>query len=253
MVLQADLDGGGEGGALVADDQWHQAKAPLKAMDDYAKVPHDLRLPAYVWLAPTSGWDVPHRTYVDRIEVTVGGDDPQIPRPAPESATHVRPRPGAQTGGPGWIWWEAEDAVQSNVLYGGALAPDTSNEQAILSNGAWLQWHGVPDPALDARWTVDLPEAGRYALWCRAMGETFRWRWNDGRWRPSTGGWTDERTIRGMGKYVLSVQWLCLGAVDLPAGKDTFAVTMDPDEGAVGFDCFLLTKGEFKPDGVKKP
>ena len=43
-VLEADLNAGGPGGALVADDQWHQAKGRVRKGPDYGRVPQEERM-----------------------------------------------------------------------------------------------------------------------------------------------------------------------------------------------------------------
>ncbi len=157
-AFEAALDAGGPGGTLIPDDRWHQARGPLVTAQDYdllsiAKEP----MACYVWLAPDGGWDVKHRTFVDRIEVaTTAGRlaaEPMIP-----PVEHVRPTPGAQTAGPGFVWWEAEDAVEHSFPPGGAMGPNNAREQRKLSNGMWLQYHNCA--GLRARWKVQVADPG---------------------------------------------------------------------------------------------
>jgi hypothetical protein len=252
-VLEGVLDGGGENGRLIADDQWHQARGVLRAAEAFGKVPQDKLLPTYVWLAPESGWNVAHRTYVDRAELVV--TEGPLKGTPPEPVRHVRPRPGTQTNGPGWVWLEGEDAVETNVGAGGALMPSTAAEQAMLSNGAWLQWHGSRD--LRARWEVSVPETGAYSVWYRGMGEPFSWRCDGGEWQATgseDAGWVDEVEICKVGDNVLSVLWLKVGDVQLAAGRHTLEALGTPEEGhAFSVDCWLLTRGEFTPHGIDKP
>ncbi len=168
-VLQAWLDGGGPEGQLQPDDQWHQARGLVEAAEAYDRAPKDMALTTYVWLEPEEGWDIGHRTYVERVELLVF-------QPPPPPAKRVRPRPGAQTDGPGWIWFEGEDAVQHRVPPGGAWAPQTEADQQLHSNGQWLQYHGGGD--LGLLWEVNVPEAGTYDFWCRANGTSFSWAWD---------------------------------------------------------------------------
>jgi hypothetical protein len=104
---------------------------------------------------------------------------------------------------------------------------------------------------------VKVPEAGTYRFWCRAMGEAFRWAWNDGVWGSCTtqSDWGYETKIRDMDIYELSVSWVCLGEVTLPAGKQLLRVRpVDEGEGScVGIDCWLLTRKPFTPNGADKP
>ena len=250
-VLQARLDGGGEGGRLIPDDQWHQARGLLAQAEGFEGAPPDRLLTTYVWLAPEEGWNQPHRTYVDRAEVVVEGD--LAGHPAPEPARRVRPRPGAQANGPGWVWWEGEDAVETTIQPGGACAPDTVEQQVKLSNGAWLQYHG--GPGLWATWEVEVPAVDTYSFWCRGMGSRFDWRWDDGEWQTcdEESGWTDEVRIRDQDIYELSVSWVRLADLDLAAGKHVLQVDRLPEDDAVGFDCWLLTREPFTPNGPDQP
>jgi hypothetical protein len=246
-VMEAALDGGGADGALLADDQWHQARGPLKAAEAYGKVPHDLRLLTYIWLRPEGGWGVKHRTFVDRAEVIVEGSPP-----APAPAVHVRPRPGAQVTGDGWIWWEGEDAVSHNLPPGGAVLPDTQERQAKLSNGDWLQHHGHPD--FTATWQVRLPKAGRYTLWVRACPMTFRWRWQEGEWQEykEDAAWQGGVSLWG-GPDTVEASWARLGEVTLPAGTQTLTVKAALPHDMIAIDCWVLTRKPFVPDGTAKP
>jgi hypothetical protein len=245
-VMEALLDGGGVVGSLVTDDKWHQARGTLQAAGDYAKLPHNERLVTYVWLAPAGVWDVKHRTFVDRIEVKVPGSGP-----APAPARHVRPRPGAQVTGDGWIWWEGEDATSSDVPAGGAFLPDTAAQQKLLSNGAWLQHHGS---GFTATWQVDVKQAGRYHLWYRGVEEPFRWQMGVGDWHECGTGtkWLDNVQCWPIGTNMVSASWADLGEVDLPAGQQTLTVKSLPDT-VLGVDCWLLTQRPFVPNGAAKP
>lgn len=252
-VLEADLDGGGFGGTLVPDDQWHQAKGRVRKCPDYARLPKDLSLVTYVWLAPTGGWNVAHRTFVDRAELIVLSEEKAGKEP-PTPVKHIRPRPGAQTNGDGWVWFEGEDATKSNVLPGGALLPDNTQQQDVLSNGAWLQHHANKGMAL--MWEVDVPQAGTYDFWCRAMPASFKWAWDAGEWNyaDEKSGWQDEVTIRWNSKNPLSVLWAKLGTVALTRGKHLLQVEEGhvPDD-VVAIDCWLLTTKPFTPHGAAKP
>jgi hypothetical protein len=251
-VLQAELDGGGNDGQLIADDEWHEARGVLIKSDEYDQVPEDKSVITFVWLKPRDGWDVPHHTYVDRVEIDVLTDE----EPPVEPARRVRPRPGAQVAGDDWVWWEAEDAVEHTFPPGGALLPHNVDEQAVLSNGAWLQFHGNVDQT--ARWEPSVPQAGSYTVWCRGVvfEEPFRWRSGGQPWQSWTGDQepVDTRTVRGTDdEWELTDGWYRLGQVDLPEGKQTFEMETSPGLLSLGLDCFLLTRGEFTPDGARKP
>jgi len=50
-VLQASLDGGGDDGHLIADDQWHEARGTIEAADAFEGAPKDESMSAaYLWL-----------------------------------------------------------------------------------------------------------------------------------------------------------------------------------------------------------
>lgn len=249
-VLEGLLDGGGEDGRLIADDEWHQARGLLLEAESYEKVRKNVLVPTYPWLVPVDGWDTPHRTYVDRLEIRVE-TGPLEGEPAPAPVRHVRPDPGAQTTGDGWVWWEAEDAVEHNFPPGGVFRRDTVEQQEKLSNGAWLQH---PDGGRKATWEVELDEAGKYALWCRGFwfAAPFRWRWNEGKWRtcPAEIMRADWVVVR---QVWLTNSWAHLGDVDLPAGANTLEVEVPPPGQSIALDCWLLTREPFTPSGPNKP
>jgi hypothetical protein len=250
-VLQAQLDGGGDDGRLIADDDWHEAHGVLIKSGEYDMVPADKMAITYIWLKPTDGWDMPHHTYVDRVEIDVLTDE----KPPIEPARRVRPNPGAQVAGDGWVWWEAEDAVEHTFPPGGAYLPYNVQQQAVLSNGAWLQIHG--NTGQTAKWEPSLAQAGSYNLWCRGMmrAEPLRWRFGTQAWRipAADGGPLDIRIVRDMDGRAVTDGWHRLGSVDLPQGKQTFEIEAPPELRSVALDCFLLTRDEFTPNGAKKP
>ncbi|MBM3472418.1 MAG: hypothetical protein FJX75_03995 [Armatimonadetes bacterium] len=251
-VLQAELDGGGGDGRLIADDEWHEARGVLAKSDEYDLVPADKRVITFIWLRPTDGWGVPHHTYVDHVEIDALIDE----KPPIEPTLYVRPKPGAQVAGDDWVWWEAEDAVEHTFPPGGALLPHNVEEQAVLSNGAWLQFHG--NEGQTAKWEPSAPQAGSYTLWCRGVvfEEPFRWRFGGQPWQSWAGDQepVDVRVVRGTDdEWELTDGWYRLGQVDLPQGKQTFEMETSPGLLSLGLDCFLLTRREFEPDGAKKP
>jgi len=248
-VLEGMLDGGGENGKIIADDKWHQARAVLQKGDGYDEMPQDKPLGSYIWLAPQEyGYDTPHRTYVDRVEVAVVSG-PLKGKPAPAPLRRVRPNPGAQMNGNGWIWWEAENAVKHTFPPGGAYRPDNAVEQKKLSNGSWLQYHGGEH---SAAWEVNVPEAGEYALWARGFWheEPIKWRWDEGEWHTSE--MDTKQDVRDAFWGMITVSWLNLGDVKLAAGRHRLEAEASMAE-QTAFDCWLLTKGDFAPNGVNMP
>jgi hypothetical protein len=251
-VLQAELDGGGDDGRLIGDDEWHEARGVLIKSDEYDMVPADKMVITFIWLTPMEGWDMPHHTYIDRIEIDVLTDE----EPPVEAARRVRPDPGAQVAGNGWVWWEAEDAVEHTFPPGGAYLPHNVTEQAVLSNGAWLQYHG--NTGQTAKWEPSVAQAGPYTLWCRGVifEEPFRWRFGAQPWQSWAGDQEplDTRLVRGTDdEWEVTDGWYRLGQVELSQGKQTFEIEASPGLLSVAIDCFLLTRDEFTPNGAKKP
>lgn len=252
-ALEAILDGGGEDGRLVADGEWRQARGMLRKGTDYDGLPQDVPLVSYVWLTPEGGWNTPHVTLVDRVEITVV-DGPLKGRQAPEPPRRVRPEPGRVTAGDGWLWWEAEDATDHDVPAGGAFQPSTSAQQGLLSGGAWLQYH--PDLEWSATWEIDVPEDGRYVLWSRNMGFDFAWNWDDEEPQACTAEtprveWV---LLRKQGEAEIELTWARLGEMELTKGEHTLHAAAPTDgEKGVGLDCWFLTSSPLVPRGAEKP
>ena len=254
QMLTAALNGGGEGGRLIADDRWHQAKGVLKKGTEYdvaaaATVP----TACFIWLRPTEGWDIAHTTYVDRVEaVVVSG--PQKGKPMPAPARHVRPVPGLQTDAPGFIMFEGEDIAGDPFPPGSAYLPDSADEQRLLSNGAWLQSAEVP--GAKTAWEFNVADAGSYALWARGFWFRggFRWRVDDGEWQTSG---PDRKIVNAVhyrdidakawGLPAVTVGWTSLGQVDLKAGEHKLQIECSQDAIGFAFDCWVLARGAFVP------
>jgi hypothetical protein len=255
QFLQCDLNGGGEDGRLIADDRWHKASGTLLEGGEY-DLAAGVTVPsaAYVWLRPTDGWDIPHRTYVDRVEVSVIGS-PNEGVIAPRPARRVLPSPGAQMDAPGMVMFEGEDVTDEPFPESSAYLPDNADEQRLLSNGDWLQSGGVAGAT--AAWDFSIAEAGRYALWAR--GFWYRGGW---RWRIDGGEWTvsgpDRELVNAVhyrdideeawGQPDINIAWTPVANVDLASGAHTLEI--EGMEGALGFgfDCWVLAKDAFGPE-----
>lgn len=249
-VLESVLQGGAQGGGLIADDEWRQAVGTLNKSAAYDQAAQDQSRPAYVWLVPKSGWNKPHRTFVDRIEISAGPGAAPLDSPPPPPPA-VTAKPGDPTKVPDWIWWEAEDSVEHDFPSNGYFAAGDAQEREKLSKGAWLQHH--ESGGRTAKWKVDVAGGGKFAFWCRKFWRhgPFRWRWNSLDWQTCGSGvaLADEVAIR----QHVSANWVFLGEVELPAGKHTLAMEMLPEAKAAAFDCWLLSRVPFIPDGANQP
>jgi hypothetical protein len=244
-ALQAVLDGGGPGGRLIADDRWHQAFGLLLAGDEYDQLMQDIHPRAcYVWLRANEGWDIAHRTYIDRVEAIVldeNGGEKIAPRPA----SRIRPSPGRQTDGPGWVWWEGEDALDYTGPPTDVFVPRTADAQSLLSGGAWVNKSRKTDLE-PLHYEITVAENGTHALWARGywkMG-SFRWRWDEGDWHTAS---PDVNTSHWAMLQVswLPVGWFCLGECELASGKHNLTVeTLEAPRG-LGFDCWVLARSAF--------
>jgi hypothetical protein len=255
-VLTADLDGGGEDGRLIADDEWHQARGVFGRGPEYETAAGGAApAAAFVWLRPTEGWDIPHTTYVDRIEAVVLSG-PMKDRPMPVPPCRVRRTPGAQISAPGLVMFEGENAVGEPFPPASPYMPHSAREQQLLSNGAWLQSAEVPGAV--AAWEFDVADGGRYALWARGFWYRggFRWRVGEGEWQMSGPnrdivGEVHYRDIdaEAWGQPGITVGWAPLGQVDLTAGRHTLEIECTEDALGFGFDCWVLARDAFRPTG----
>ena len=146
-VMEGMLDAGGKAGNLITDNQWHEAAATLVAVDQYEAAPKDQKLVVFLWLSPKAGWNKAHKTFVDRITlVTDDAGAAQMQRQARRPMREVAGKPGAQTNGANWIWFEAEDAVSHTFpAKGGAFAPANAVERGSRLRRARLPRGTSPD------------------------------------------------------------------------------------------------------------
>jgi hypothetical protein len=255
-VLVAELDGGGEQGRLIADNQWHQARGRLlKGADFDVAAPGKYMDACYVWIRATGGPGVEHKTYIDRIEAAIV-DGPRKGKKMPPPIRRVRPEPGKQLDAPGLILWEGENAIEHTFTPGGLYVPNHADQQGLLSNGAWL--HELAAEGKTVAWEIRAPRPGKYTLWARGFWYegAFRWRIGKGKWQTSG----PDRKISNAVKYIdsdadawgvsaLMIGWTCLGEVYVSSGTNRLEVQCL--DGAVGhaFDCWALAKGPFAPTG----
>ncbi|MEM7578097.1 MAG: hypothetical protein AAF328_11570 [Planctomycetota bacterium] len=169
----------------------------------------------------------------------------------------------AKPNDPGYLWWEAETPVATNVPNGSPFAPGTGGDFTALSAGNWLS--GIHKPGQDpfaAAYRLEIPAAGEYTLWARKFWKhgPFEFRFGKQAWQTVDRDNTliDSATIR---KH-LGANWVAAGTVTLDAGQTIFAwkqtdLVAGKDEG-FALDAFLLTRNDgphagFVPAGKNKP
>ena len=158
------------------------------------------------------------------------------------------------------VWWEAEDATDTNLLEHSWLEMDAKAREG-LSGGDWLTlMHKVdsPTPAEGryfARYEVRVPEASRYHLWSREWPRSIalpnRWRFDDQPWQEAVAEVPQEDRVNLASNRAAG--WSRYGAVALEAGQHIFELEIEPREGNATFDCFLLCRGKFEPAGKQQP
>ncbi len=157
--------------------------------------------------------------------------------------------------GPGYVWWEGEDAVSSN--FGPPDAFLSTGMAGICSNDAWLtaSVDAAPAGGLLATWRVQVPDAGRYHLWARVGYRPWcgnQWRFDDGDWRDSKDDYSFWQDVY-LAQY-RPTTWTQFGIVELKPGVHTFQVRFPEGEKVFqGFDCFVLATRDFVPLGKYRP
>jgi hypothetical protein len=147
----------------------------------------------------------------------------------------------------GEVFWEAEDASDTNMKTDGPYRPLTPQEVEKISGGKWFNGR-VGDEALFAEYPIKVPTAGTYQFYTRKYWQhgAFRWRVDDGAWHDVTKvDLLDTVVIR---EYV-PISWVQLDSVTLTAGNHTIRIEVvnDPTyqfSKTYGFDCFLLTPSQ---------
>ncbi len=179
---------------------------------------------------------------------------------------HTRPRivvlswmvlavPACLQAGDAWLWWEGEDAVETNMTTRHAFSPEGKIQQDVLSGGKWLgSPASKPNPEYFARYEIQIPDSGEYAFYVRKFWKhgPFRFRFDDGPWQkvPRETALLENQSLRTH----LTASWVRAGTVKLEKGKHTMRVELLPSENkAACFDAFLLTQRPFQPRGKLKP
>jgi len=150
-----------------------------------------------------------------------------------------------------YIWFEAEDAVSHTFPESNAFAVNTPAEKDVLSGGTWIQTN--KGAGATAKWEVNVSKEGEYEFWGRMFWKhgPFKWSWNDGEWKTCGKDrvLADGVTIRTH----LGANWVPLGKVKLPAGKNTLKIEVLSGAKAIALDCWMLTTDPFTPNGKMKP
>jgi len=156
------------------------------------------------------------------------------------------------------VWWEGEDARQTNLRRDFEFSPRSDAEREKLSNGAWIGADGVrKGQALFADYGVSVLRSGTHYLWVRKFYThgAFRWRFDEAPWRTSPADRTfleDSVPVR----RGVEANWVYLGIVDLSEGDHSFRIELLAKEGesaTSGIDCFVLSGGAFTPRGTTRP
>lgn len=156
------------------------------------------------------------------------------------------------------VWREGENAIATNFREHPWLEMN-AEEREGLSGEDWLTLmhkQEYPKPAEGhyfARYRVQVEQTSQYHLWVRKLtgGSTIRWRFDNSPWReagkeiPCT-----DQTLLARDRVAL---WCRFGIVKLDAGEHIFEIEIPAEPGTAAFDCFLLYRGRFTPEGERKP
>jgi hypothetical protein len=157
-----------------------------------------------------------------------------------------------------WIWVEGEAATETNITRHPWYHGETKKDQ--LSGGDFLAHFNDQGPGR-ASYRVEVPSAGDYTLWIRANPVQSRMSFsvNNGPAQPIDMGANplDNTNIASNNAPDLRfLAWLRAGQITLPAGPQTIAFSFEGkvDQNFHGsLDCFVLTRGDFRPMGAAKP
>ena len=164
----------------------------------------------------------------------------------------------ATAAAPDFVWWEGESAAKTNFPAKSWFSASTFPARAdLLSGRKWLSNSGkrTGDEAF-ATYNLNVPATAKYFLWTRKFWKhgPFRWRFDSGTWR------TCGRDIALADSVSLKkhtcANWVYLAAVDLIKGAHLFELRLLAGKGeslTAAFDCFVLSRKTFTPNGKLKP
>ena len=157
-----------------------------------------------------------------------------------------------------YIWWEAENPVETNFPANSPFRASTFPDRADqLSGNDWLSAGGPRGKdTLFAKYQITVPKAAQYSFWVRKFWThgPFRWRFDQSDWQicDTSFGFSDDTPLRTF----VNANWVALAKVNLTAGPHRFELQLLAREGedtTAGFDCFILTPNIFIPTGKLKP
>ena len=157
-----------------------------------------------------------------------------------------------------FIWWEAEQTSATNFPKTSDFSPSTFPDEASeLSAGDWLSVSGKRGAdVLFATYHIEIPADGPYHFWTRKFWKhgPFQWRVGQSPWQTCDRNvaLADETLLR---KFVCA-NWVSLGSIDLKHGQQTIEIRLLAGAGedvAAAFDCFVLSRDLFTPNGKLKP
>lgn len=150
------------------------------------------------------------------------------------------------------VSWEAEAAASTTLESDGRFSPETEQQAAVLSGGAWLNGQDYPEGAF-AEYHVQVPADGEYHFFVRKFFHygPFRWKWDEGEWSKTNAkmkmlDWMPMRRL-------VYLAWVDLGKVTLSAGPHTLSIELLQGKDyrydlIYGIDAFLLTTESDAPE-----
>ncbi len=159
-----------------------------------------------------------------------------------------------------YVWWEGENPASTNFPARSYFSPQDAREADAYSAGGCLSRDHAG--ASSAGYTLQVPQAGAYALWARTVAgrAPFSWRFDQGQWQgpgavlEAVDGIVVTCQSDSTGGRYFALAWAQLGSVTLSAGSHTFELRLAPDAPAgVAIDCFNLVQGDWRPFGRMKP
>jgi hypothetical protein len=157
------------------------------------------------------------------------------------------------------IWVEAEAATKRQLVDN---APMNNVNPDALSGGKWIASFSHPGETTGtAEYAVEIPTAGKYRVWARAMpGSGLAYRVDGAK------DAVEVAVNKGQDPIPISADanpywpgqasWFDAGSLELTQGKHTliwYLGGLKNLDRYGGLDCFVLTPGKFVPNGKYKP